>query len=64
MIKYDANKRTLSIKMTGNDNIFSLNNSLKMFESNLYIFRHEDEYILVDKKGKFRKLNKQIKIKL
>lgn len=64
MIKYNKNKKELTISLSKDDNIFQHNLKLSKINPNIVIFKHYDSWRVIDNEGKFHLLNKKITINL
>jgi len=65
MISLNKKKTILTVEFNPKiDDIYGCNAKLSNINPIITIFKHEEGYRIVDPKGKFHLLNKQIKIKL
>lgn len=65
MINLNKKKTILTVEFNPiRDNLQGCNSLLSNIHPVITIFKHEETYRIIDTKGKFHTLNKQIKIKL
>lgn len=65
MISLNKKKTVLTVEFDPTkDDLLGCNVKLSKINPIISIFKHEDGYRIVDTKGKFHKLDKQLKIKL